>query len=106
MAKKKSTAALEGEEIAPSPPEETVVEQPVEQPVEEETTPDEAPPEEETAEEVSEEPLGLPDVTKIKLLIKGPIRGSDGRPIAMGQTGEVLSSIADALVGRGQAEIV
>ncbi len=99
---KKSKAALEGEEIAPTPDEETVVTQPAE----EETTPDEAPPEEETVEEVPAEPLGLPDVTKIKLLIKGPIRGSDGRLIAQDQTGEVLSSIADALVGRGHAEVV
>ena len=101
MAKKKSTAVLEGEEIAPTSDEETVVTQPAE----EEATPDETP-EEETIEEVPTEEIGPAELTNIKLLMKGPIRGADGHPIAEGQTGEVATSIADALVGRGQAEII
>lgn len=101
MAKKKSTAALEGEEIAPTPTEEAI-------PQDGNNPPVEVAPEEvvEEAPEEAAETLGLPDTTKIKLLIKGPIRGADGHPIAMGQIGEVASSIADALVGRGQAEVV
>ena len=103
MAKKKSTAALEGEEHASSPTEEVTPE--VE--AAEEAAPAEAVEEavvEEAAEEIAVE-TGL-ELTNIKLLIKGPIRGHDGHPIAEGQTGEVATSVADALVGRGQAEVV
>ena len=103
MAKKKSTAALEGEEIAPTPTEEAIP-QDGDNPPEEEI--EAAAPEEEAAEEISEESLGLPDTTKIKLLMKGPIRGADGHKIAEGQTGPVATHLADALVGRGQAEYV
>jgi hypothetical protein len=100
MARKKSTAVLEGEEITPTSDEEIVVAETIE----EETAPQD---DEATTEEVistPEEEIGLSELTNIKLLMKGPIRGHDGNKINKGQTGKVASSIADALVGRGQAE--
>ncbi len=106
MARRKKNVAVEGEDHAPTPDEETVAEEsPPEdgEVVAEEdiSTPEEAPVEPAAAAEV-----GPPDTTKIKFLAKGPIRGADGHPIATGQVGEVASAVADALVGRGQAEYV
>lgn len=100
MAKKK--AAVEGEVVEPSPPEE-VVEEVTEEPVEEVA---EVVVAEEVVDEVVEEPTGDNDLVTIKLLMKGPIRGADGNKIHEGQEGKVVSHQADALVGRGQAEIV
>ena len=99
---KKSKAALEGEEIAPSSNEETVVAQPTE----EEAIPQDgdSPPEEYAPEkEVSAEPVGL-NLVSIKYSGKSPIRVADGNSIKAGQTGEVVASVADYHVDAGQAE--
>ncbi len=107
MAKK--TPKLEGEEHASTPAEEAA-------PAEEataEAAPAEAVEEavveeaaEEIVDEVIEEPVTVEDTVTIKLLQKNTIRGADGHQIHTGQEGKVVSHLADALVGRGQAEIV
>ena len=102
MAKKKN-AAVEGEEHASAPVEDQATEE-----VSEATPQDgDNPPVEEAApaEEIPAEAVGPSEVTTIKLLTKSAIRGAN-RQIKSGETGEVVTSIADALVGRGQAEYV
>ncbi len=100
---KKTKEAVEGEVVEPSAPEEDVKEEIVEA-VEDKVVETIA---EEIADEIIEE-VSAPseELVAIKLLMKGPIRGADGNPIHEGQTGKVVSHLADALVGRGQAEIV
>ena len=108
MAKKK--ASVEGEEHASAPVEDqapaeeaTAEVAPAETEVEEAIVEEAA---EEVVDEVIEEPVTNVDLVTIKLLAKGPIRGHDGHKIHKDQEGQVVSHLADALVGRGQAEIV
>ncbi len=102
---RKKNAAVEGEDYyAKTSDEKFVVPQP---PNDDETevTPQDG---EDTTEEVIATPEEVisSGLKKIKLIMKGPIRGADGFKIAQHQTGEVISAVAESLVQNGQAEYV
>ncbi len=101
---KKAKAAVEGEVVEPSAPEEETTKEEIVETVEDNLIDEIA--EEITDEIIEEATAPSEDLVTIKLLMTGPIRGADGNKIHQGRTGEVVSHQADAMVGRGQAELV
>ncbi len=107
MAKTKKKAAVEeGAVVEPSAPEETEdVKEEIIEAAEEKVVDEIA---EEIADDVIEEAKEAASVetTTIKYLLKGPIADAHGGLIYQDQTGDVVSHLADAMIGRGHAELV